>query len=132
MANDLIADLLTRIRNAQLRNKEEVIIPFTKSNIALVSILKQESYIEDFSEVERAEHGFKDINVVLKYNGEKPAITMLERVSKPGLRKYVSYKKIPRVLNGLGISVISTPKGIMTGENAKQQKAGGEYICNIW
>lgn len=132
MSNDLIADLLTRIRNAQLRSRDEVFIPLTKSNSAVLKILKDNSYIEDFKEVDSDADSFKKLLVTLKYDEDKPAITKLIRVSKPGLRKYIGYKNIPKVLNGMGISIISTPKGIMTGDKARAEKAGGEYLCNIW
>ena len=126
MVNDTVADLLTRIRNDQMRSRKEVIAPLTRLNKAIVEILKTENYIEDFSVEE------KDITIKLKYIDKKPAITHLEKVSKPGMRIYNDYLKIPRVLNGLGISIFSTSKGVMTGKKAKLEKVGGEYICNIW
>ena len=126
MVNDKVADLLARIRNAQQRKIKELTVPTTRMVKAIVEILKSEGYIEDFSEED------KDLHVVLKYIEKKPAITHLERISKPGVRIYKDYEKIPRVLNGLGISIFSTSKGVMTGKKAKLEKTGGEYLCNIW
>lgn len=126
MVNDIVADLLTRIRNAHLRNQKETTVPSTKMVTSILAILKTENYIEDFSEVDKV------LTIRLKYIAKKPAITHLERVSKPGIRIYNNYLKIPRVLNGLGISIFSTSKGIMTGKKAKLEKIGGEYLCNIW
>ena len=126
MVNDTVADLLTRIRNAQMRNKKEMTVPVTKMVTSILAILKAEGYIEDFSKEE------KNLLVKLKYIDKKSAITHLERISKPGVRTYLNYQEIPRVLNGLGISIFSTSKGLMTGKKAKLEKTGGEYLCNIW
>ena len=131
MVNDPIADLLTRIRNANLRNHKAVVVPQTKMLESITAILKEEGYIEDF-EIVDTEAAQNDIQITLKYDKGQPAIRKLERVSKPGLRIYKPYKAIPRVLNGLGINIFSTPKGVMTGEQAKTAKVGGEYLCNIW
>ena len=126
MVNDIVADLLTRIRNAQLRMKKETMVPSTRMVISIVQILKDENYIEDFSKTE------KEVNIRLKYISKQPAITHLEKISKPGVRIYKNYQEIPRVLNGLGLSIFSTSKGVMTGKKAKLEKIGGEYLCNIW
>jgi small subunit ribosomal protein S8 len=126
MVNDIVADLLTRIRNAHLRKQKETVVPSTKMVVSILQILKDENYIEDFSEVEKV------ITIRLKYIAKKPAITRLERVSKPGIRVYKNFQEIPRVLNGLGLSIFSTSKGVMTGKKAKLEKTGGEYLCNIW
>jgi small subunit ribosomal protein S8 len=126
MVNDKVADLLARIRNAQQRKQKELSVPETRMVKAIVEILKTEGYIEDFS----VENG--NILIVLKYIAKKSAITHLERISKPGVRVYKDYQEIPRVLNGLGIGIFSTSKGVMTGKKAKLEKVGGEYLCNIW
>jgi len=126
MVNDIVADLLTRIRNAHLRKQKETIVPSTRMVKSIVEILKQENYIEDFSEVDNV------VTIRLKYIAKKPAITHLEKISKPGVRIYKNYQEIPRVLNGLGLGIFSTSKGVMTGKKAKLEKVGGEYLCNIW
>lgn len=132
MVNDPIADLLTRIRNGMERTKRTVNVPSSKMLEAITSILKDEGYINDFK-VEKNEAGRNEIVIELKYNRDgKPVIKKIQRVSKPGLRIYHGYRDIPRVLNGLGISIFSTPKGIMTGKSAKTQQVGGEYLCKIW
>ena len=125
--NDPIADMLTRIQNALMRKKENVDVLNTKMNAEILEVLKQEEMIEGFEIKERY------IGVILKYNeNEEPVITHLEKVSKSGQRIYVSYKDIVPVMNGRGISVISTSKGIMNGAMAKSEKIGGELICQIW
>jgi small subunit ribosomal protein S8 len=126
MVNDIVADLLTRIRNAHMRNQKETVVPSTRMVKSVVEILKQENYIEDFSEVDNV------VTIRLKYIAKKPAITHLEKISKPGVRIYKNYQEIPRVLNGLGLGIFSTSKGVMTGKKAKLEKVGGEYLCNIW
>lgn len=126
MVNDVVADFLTRIRNAQMRNQKETLVPSTRMVESIAQILKEEGYIEDFEKIE------KDLKIKLKYIAKKPAITRLEKVSTPGMRIYKSYLEIPRVLNGLGLCIFSTSKGMMTGKKAKLEKLGGEYICNIW
>lgn len=126
MVNDTIADLLSRIRNANNAAKKEVLVSKSKISQAILEILKKEGYIEDFKAEEN------QILVILKYINKKPAIRLLERVSKPGVRIYMSYQDIPKVINGLGINIFSTSKGIMTGKQARMEKIGGEYLCNIW
>lgn len=132
MVTDKIADMLTRIRNANMLKHEIVEIPKTKMSKAIAEILKREGYIQNF------ETYTEDLNqyllLSLKYDGQsrEPVITKLERVSKPGLRVYTSSKTIPVVLGGLGISIISTSKGVMTGKNALSLGIGGEILCYIW
>jgi small subunit ribosomal protein S8 len=126
MVNDTIADLLSRIRNANNAAKKEVVVSKSKMSQSILEILKKEGYIEDFKAEEN------QILVSLKYINKKPAIRILERVSKPGVRIYMSYQDIPKVINGLGINIFSTSKGIMTGKQARMEKIGGEYLCNIW
>lgn len=126
MVNDVVANFLTSIRNATQRSKAEVTLANSKMIEAMAAILKEEGYITDFSVADGK------LNLTLKYVNKKPAITHLEKVSKPGVRIYVGYNDIPRVINGMGINILSTSKGIMTGKKAKNEKLGGEYICNIW
>jgi small subunit ribosomal protein S8 len=124
--NDLIADMLIRIKNAIMRKKDSVEVLNTKINKNILEVMKNEEMIEDFEEKERM------IEVALKYDEGEPVIIHLEKVSKPGQRIYVSSNEIVPVMNGRGISVISTSKGIMTGAMAKNQNLGGELICEIW
>ena len=124
--NDLVADMLTRIKNGIMRKKEKVEVNMTKINKEILGVLKQEGMIEDFEEKENM------LEVVLKYDEDEPVITHLEKVSKPGQRIYIGYKEIVPIMNGRGISVISTSKGIMNGAMAKSQNLGGELICKIW
>lgn len=126
---DPIADMLTRIRNASIVRKADVLIPYSKIKLAIAQILQKENYI---SKVEVLEDGFKSIKVSLKYEGRKPAISNIKRVSKVGRRVYVSKDQIKPVLNGYGISVLSTSKGIMSDLDAKKGNIGGEVICEIY
>lgn len=124
--NDLIADMLTRIQNGIMRKKEQISIPVTKVNREILKVIKQEGMLEDFEEKEGM------LVVTLKYDKGEPVITHLKKISKPGQRIYVSYKDIVPVMNGRGISIISTSEGIMSGAMSKSKKLGGELICNIW
>jgi len=130
MITDPIADMLTRIRNAQAAKKSEVLIPFSKLKFELAKILKHENYIEEFEKVEEAK--FPQIKIVLKYENNQPFILNIRRVSKPGKRIYVSKNKIPNVLNNLGILIISTSSGLMTNKEAKRKGIGGEILCEVW
>lgn len=129
--SDPIADMLTRIRNANIVRHETVEIPASKIKKEIAEILKQEGFIRDAEYVQDNQHGI--IRVFLKYgsNNER-VITGLKRISKPGLRVYAKSQEVPRVLGGLGIAIISTSKGIMTDKQARQTKAGGEVICYVW
>jgi small subunit ribosomal protein S8 len=131
-ANDTIADMLTRIRNAGLARHQTTDIPSTKMTRSIAAVLKSEGFIEDFSE--REEGIRKILVVVLKYKGKtrRPLITTLKRVSKPGLRVYSNRKELPRVLGGIGIAIISTSSGIMTDRDARRQGLGGEVLCYVW
>ena len=126
---DPISDMLTRIRNAQQALLKSVEIPHSKIKVAIAQILKKEGYVVDVA-VEGATK--KKIKVALKYAGKKGAIEGLRRVSTPGLRRYVGATEIPRVLGGLGISVVSTSQGIMSGTDARKNKLGGELLCFVW
>ena len=126
--NDTISDLLTRIRNGQMSNKEKVTIPYSKMKEALCKVMLEEGYIEGIN-VE--ENEYKNIIVDLKYYDGKPVIDLIQRISRPGLRIYKSSNEIPLVKNGLGICIVSTSQGLMTGKVAKEKNYGGEIICYI-
>ena len=127
--HDPIADLLTRIRNARSAYHRYVDFQASKIKVNIIRILQEQGFVENFLVDDEAGKA----RVFLKYaNGREPVIQGLKRVSTPGLRRYVSSKKIPRVLGGMGIAIISTPKGVMDGESARKQKLGGELLCLVW
>ena len=126
---DPISDMLTRIRNAGLALLPTVVIPHSRIKENIASILKQEGYIAD---VEVAGKAAKTIKLKLKYEGKKTVIEGVRRISKPGLRHYVGANEIPRVLGGLGVAVISTPEGVMSGTQARKRNLGGEVVCYVW
>lgn len=128
--NDPIADLLARITNAQLRGHKDVTVPASKMLLAVVKILASEGFIAAYNVIEAKPQN--QIVVELKYVDGEPAIRNVKRVSKPGIRRYVGYRDIAGVKNGLGLSIISTPKGIMTGTQARDAKVGGEIMCEIY
>ena len=132
MVNDTISDMLTRIRNANMVKHQIVQIPSTKMSLAITEILKAEGYIEDFEQY--SENNKNYLLISLKYTGKsrQPVICKLKRVSKPGLRVYSSSKELPKVLNNLGIAIVSTSKGVMTNLKAKELGIGGEVLCYIW
>jgi small subunit ribosomal protein S8 len=131
MVTDPIADMLTRIRNANMARQEFVLMPWSKMKLAVAKILKEEGFIANY-EVLRARPG-RVMKVYLKYyDRDQPAILGLKRVSKPGLRVYVQRSDIPRLYGGLGISILSTSKGVMTGHKAWAQRLGGELLCYVW
>ena len=132
MNTDPISDYLTRIRNAQAVGHKVVEIPASNLKKEITKVLHDQGYIRKYKFVDEGPQG--SIKIALKYDKatKRPAITKLERVSKPGLRKYSKVKAIPRVLNGLGITIISTPNGVMTGKNAQAQNVGGEVLCYIY
>jgi small subunit ribosomal protein S8 len=127
---DPIADLLTRLRNAGQALKPEVLVPYSKIKAEIARILKQEGYISGFELDTTGAH--PRIKIVTKLANRKSAITGLRRVSRPGLRRYVGSKEIPRVLGGMGVAILSTPRGILTGHEAKRQNVGGELVAYIW
>ena len=129
---DPIADLLTRIRNAQKAQKEVLSVPASKMKIAIVHLLKQEGLVKAYKCVRDDKQEL--IKIALKYHPvtKAPAIHNISRISKPGLRKYAGMSKMPRVLNGLGIAILSTSKGVMTNKEAKVQKIGGEVLCYVY
>lgn len=130
MMTDPIADLLTRIRNANTVKHPTVTIPASKLKVELVKLLKEEGFIENY-EIEKANPG-SNIVVTLKYVEGKPVITNLQRVSTPGLRTYSKSKKLPKVFDGMGIAIISTSKGLLTDRAARAQGLGGEVLCYVW
>ncbi|KND59999.1 SSU ribosomal protein S8p (S15Ae) [Candidatus Burkholderia verschuerenii] len=127
--SDPIADMLTRIRNAQMVEKVSVTMPSSKVKVAIAQVLKGEGYIDDFAV--KAEGAKTELNIALKYYAGRPVIERLERVSKPGLRVYRGRNDIPQVMNGLGVAIVSTPKGVMTDRKARQTGVGGEVICYV-
>lgn len=130
MITDPVSDMLARIRNALLARHEAVEIPFSRLKVRIAEILKQEGFINDFS----VQNEFPaSLKVQLKYvEGRKPAIVGMRRTSRPGRRVYVRHKHIPHVLNGMGISIISTSHGVVTDRDARKQSVGGEILCEVW
>jgi small subunit ribosomal protein S8 len=135
-ASDPIADMLTRVRNAVMAGHQIVALPSSKLKVAIAKIMKEEGYIHSYEVVDGSIVGQKIIRLRLKYVGErrnrKPVITGLERVSRPGRRVYTGKNKIPWVLSGMGVAILSTPKGVMTGQRARHLGVGGEVLCKIW
>jgi small subunit ribosomal protein S8 len=128
---DPVADFLTRVRNAIRAKQQKVDVPASKLKLEIARILKEEGYISNFKATE--ENGQKLLRVYLKYgNGNEAAISNLNRISKPGCRVYVGRTEIPRVLGGLGINILTTPKGVMTGRDARKSGVGGEILCEVW
>jgi small subunit ribosomal protein S8 len=134
--SDPIADMLTRIRNAVMARQRTVTVPNSKIKTAIVQILEKEGYIEGFEELETKGRPFKTLRIHIKYVGERrerrPVISGMKRVSRPGRRVYTSRRDIPWVRSGIGVSILSTPKGVMTGTRARQLGVGGEILCEIW
>jgi small subunit ribosomal protein S8 len=134
--NDPIADMLTRIRNAVLSGHAQVAMPSSSIKIEIAKILKEEGFLEGYEVVEGEKASEKMLRLKIKYVGErrerKSVITGLERVSKPGRRIYTRKQDIPWVLSGLGVAILSTPKGVMTGVRARQLNVGGEILCKVW
>ncbi len=131
MVTDPIADMLTRIRNANQVSHESVEMPSSKLKVELAKVLKAEGFITDYSE--DASGKFKVLKITLKYDEKrKPVITKLQRVSKPGLKTYSKSKNIPQVLGGMGIAIVSTSKGLLTDRKARKENLGGEVLCYVW
>ncbi len=135
--NDPIADMLTRIRNAIMAGQPVTAMPSSKLKAEIARILKEEGYIDGFEVVEPTDDGVQStLRVRMKYVGErrqrKPVITGIQRISRPGRRVYTRKQEIPWVLSGLGIAILSTPKGVMTGQRARQLGVGGEILCKVW
>lgn len=134
--NDPIADMLTRIRNGVMASQSVVAMPLSKIKVEIARILKEEGFIEGYEVVESDKPGMQTLRVKIKYVGERrersAVITGLERVSRPGRRIYTQKTDIPWVLAGMGIAILSTPKGVMTGQRARQLGVGGEVLCKVW
>ncbi|MAK62345.1 MAG: 30S ribosomal protein S8 [Ponticaulis sp.] len=127
--SDPLGDMLTRIRNAQMRGKSKVETPASKLRMRVLEVLQSEGYIRGFAEVEK--DGKKNIEIELKYYDGSPVISEIQRVSKPGRRVYSSVKDLPLVQNGLGISILSTPKGVVSDNTARAENVGGEVLCRV-
>jgi small subunit ribosomal protein S8 len=127
--SDPISDMLTRIRNAQMAEKASVAMPSSKLKVAIAKVLKDEGYVEDFAVRDGA--GKPTLEIGLKYYAGRPVIERIERVSKPGLRVYKGSTDIPRVMNGLGVAILSTPQGVMTDRKARASNVGGEVLCIV-
>jgi small subunit ribosomal protein S8 len=134
--SDPISDMLTRIRNGVMAGHSQVAMPSSKIKAEIAKILKEEGFIENFEVADGERPGFKVLRVKIKYVGERrerrPVISGLERVSKPGRRIYTKRQDIPWVLSGIGVAILSTPKGVMTGQRARQLGIGGEILCKVW
>jgi len=128
---DSIGDMLTRIRNANRALKPEVLVPYSRLKAEIAKVLKREGYIADFYG-EKSEGGKQVLKIQLKMIGKERTIIGIKRVSRPGLRRYVGSQDIPRVLGGMGISILTTPRGVMTGHEAKKAKVGGELLAYVW
>jgi len=128
--SDPIGDMLARIKNAQTRNHKKVTLPSSKFKIKIADVLKNEGYIIDFKIIE--DKNKSDLSIDLKYNSGNPVISTIERISKPGRRIFSSAESLPKINNGLGIAIVSTPKGVMTDIDARKHKVGGEIICKVF
>ena len=128
--SDPIGDMLARIKNSQIRNKKKVEMPSSKFKTKIADVLKEEGFIIDYKIEENEKK--QNLTIMLKYNSGNPVINTIERVSKPGRRIFSSAESLPKINNGLGIAIISTPKGVMTDVNARKQKIGGEIICKVF
>lgn len=128
---DPLGDMLTRIRNAQMRNRSKVTTPASRLRAGVLDVLKSEGYIRGYTQVDY-DGGKAEIEIELKYYDGQPVIRRIERVSKPGRRVYSSVRNIPRVSNGLGVSILSTPKGVLSDADARDQNVGGEVLCRVF
>ena len=127
---DPVADLLTRVRNACMAGQKRVDVPVSKLKVEIAKLLLDNHYIQDYKVLDDGSHGL--LRLYLKYHGETPVIRELRRVSTPGLRRYVKVREIPRVKNGLGIAIVSTPRGLMTDKDARRAHLGGELLAVLW
>lgn len=129
--SDPVGDMLTRIRNAHMRNKDNVVTPASTLRGRVLEVLKSEGFIRGYSET-KFDNGSAEFNIELKYSDNQPVIREIQRVSRPGRRVYASVKNIPSVSNGLGVSILSTPKGVMADHEARSQNVGGEVLCRVF
>ena len=128
---DPIGDMIARIKNAQIRNHKKITLPSSKFKVKIADVLKSEGFIIDYK-INKLESNKADLAIDLKYHSGSPVISTIERVSKPGRRIFSSAKSLPKINNGLGIAIISTPKGVMTDIDARKQELGGEIICKVF
>ena len=128
--NDPIGDMIARIKNSQLRNYKKIDMPSSKFKAKIAEVLKNEGYIIDFKVI--SDSKLPKLEIILKYNSGNPVISSIERISKPGRRIFSSAESLPKINNGLGIAIVSTPKGVMTDIDARKQKIGGEIICKVF
>jgi small subunit ribosomal protein S8 len=128
--NDPVADMLTRIRNAGRAGHKRIDIPVSKFKTQIARLLQDNHYIQDYKVLDDGRHG--RLRLYLKYHGDAPVIHEIRRISTPGLRRYVKARAIPRVKNGLGMAILSTPRGVMSDREARRQSLGGEYVAQVW
>ena len=129
--NDPLSDLISRINNAQMRKKSKVSSPGSRLRVSVLDVLKNEGYIRGYASVEHSD-GRSELEIELKYFDGEPVIREIERVSKPGRRVYVAVRNLPRINNGLGVAILSTPKGVMADHDAREANVGGEIICTVF
>ncbi len=129
--NDPLGDMIARIHNAQMRSKSKVSTPASKLRVSVLDVLKTEGYIRGYAAVEHS-NGRRELEIELKYFDGQPVIRVIERVSKPGRRVYASVKNLPRINNGLGVAIVSTPKGVMADHAARDANVGGEILCTVF
>ena len=129
--SDPIGDMIARLKNAQMRNHKKVVLPSSKFKEKIADVLKTEGFIIDYK-VNESDNNKQNLEIDLKYNSGSPVISTIERVSRPGRRIFSSAESLPKINNGLGIAIISTPKGVMTDLDARKQKIGGEIICKVF
>ena len=129
--SDPIGDMIARIKNAQVRNHKNIVLPSSKFKVKIADVLKNEGFIIDYK-INKLESNKTDLAIDLKYHSGSPVISTIERVSKPGRRIFSSADSLPKINNGLGIAIVSTPKGVMTDIDARKQKVGGEIICKVF
>jgi small subunit ribosomal protein S8 len=129
--NDPLGDMLTRIRNAQMRRRPKVVTPASNLRAHVLDVLTEEGYIRGYARVDH-KNGLSQLEIELKYSNGQPAIRQIKRVSKPGRRVYSQLKDLPTVANGLGVAILSTPKGVMSDTRAREEKVGGEILCDVF
>lgn len=129
---DIVSDALTRIKNGYMAARQDVLLPYSKLVLSILEVLQKEGYIGKSKVVQSTKGNFNEVRVILKYEGKRSALTEVKRISKPGLRVYKGKDGLPRVLNGLGAAIISTPKGVMTDSQARKEGVGGEILAYVW
>ena len=129
--NDPLGDMLTRIRNAQMRRRPNVVTPASNLRAHVLDVMAEEGYIRGYARVDH-KNGLSELEIELKYSNGQPAIRQIKRISKPGRRVYSQLKDLPTVANGLGVAILSTPKGVMSDTRAREEKVGGEILCDVF